>query len=70
MHDRPDQHDQNDRHIRTTIPAAWARRFAHAATDIGVHQNELLREAVLLLLHRLGHGDGLRSPKLPEGGTR
>jgi hypothetical protein len=65
-----DQHDQNTRHVRTTIPDAWARRLAHAAADLDLHHNELLREGVLLLLHHLGHGSGLRAPKLPEGGAR
>lgn len=59
-------HEQHDRHIRTTIPDDWSRRLAHAATDLGVHRNELLREAVLLLLHHVGHGHDLRVPGLLE----
>lgn len=61
-----DQSDQNDRHVRSTIPDAWSRRLAHAAADLDAHRHELVREAILLLLHHLGHGDGLRLPNLPK----
>ena len=65
-----DQNDQHDRHIRTTIPDAWNRRLGSVAAQLGVHRNELLREAVALLLHRLGHGDEIRVPNLPEPEVR
>lgn len=61
-----DQHARHDRHIRTTIPTDWSTRLAHAAADLGLHRHEVVREAILLLLHRVGLGEGLRQPNLPE----
>lgn len=66
MTDQSNQHDQTSRHVRTTIPDLWHRRLAHASTDLGIPRHELLREAVLVLLHGLGHGDGIRLPNLPQ----
>jgi hypothetical protein len=62
MHDR---HDRHDRHVRTTIPAGWSRQLAHLAADLGVPQNVLLREAVILLLNHHGLGGGLPEPRAP-----
>lgn len=61
-----DQHERHDRHVRTTIPSEWGRRLAHAAVDLGIPQNEVTREAILLLLHQVGLGAGLREPNLSK----
>ncbi len=54
--------DSLDRHVRSTIPATWARRLGHLAADTGLTRQELVREAVLVLLHRHGAGEGLPTP--------
>ena len=62
----------HDRHVRTVIPATWARRLGHIAADTGIAKQDLLREGVLLLLRYHGQGDGLPEPVAPiesDGGA-
>ena len=54
--------DLYSNHIRTVIPAEWARRLSYLATDSGRTRMELIREGVLLLLHHHGRGEGLPDP--------
>lgn len=51
-----------DRHVRSTIPTAWACRLGHIAADTGLTRQELVRQGGLLILRHHGQGDGLPEP--------
>lgn len=56
MTTRPDQVTQaNEYHAKTTVPSAWGKTLSHIAADLGLSKQELLREAVALLLRFHGH---------------
>lgn len=69
-----DHHDHQQRHVRTTIPLAWATALAHLAADLGLHRHQLLREGLLLLLRYHGvEAGGLPepvAPLAPKGGDQ
>lgn len=54
-------------HVRTTIPAEWARRLSHLSADLRLTKRELQADGVLLLLRFHGQGEGLPEPTPPLG---
>lgn len=54
-----------ERHLRTTIPPEVAKVFHHLAIDLGVTRQQLMREAIWLLLEQHGVAGGLTDRPVP-----